>query len=68
MRIGPFAFSVFRSVRCVEKPITLLYAAEDGGPILIEKATWKDINGVLLNSTTFAKSLFVTFRRHEQSV
>jgi hypothetical protein len=41
--------------------IALMHADRDGGPVLVEDASWRTINGVLL--TTHSRHLVCLFRR-----
>lgn len=43
---------------------TFLYAGPNGGPVLIDDATWKDINGILISSRI--GHTMIIFRRDER--
>lgn len=68
MRFGPFVIRSYRRTHFLCKPFVFLHSSKDGWPVLVEDATWRNINGMFISSDTFKRSWTVTFRRHDQEV
>jgi hypothetical protein len=45
--------------------LTVMHAAEDGGPTLRDHSSWRTVNGLLVNTRWGCWSW--TFRRHDRS-